>query len=113
MSNDLSQQECQPIASDSPVLGRDESEQYLTQLENGWQISEDGKTISRTFEFHNYYETVTFANAAAAVAHQQDHHPEISFSYNRCQVDYSTHSINGLSLNDFICAAKTDKALSQ
>lgn len=113
MSNDLSLQECQPIANDTPALDRDESEQYLKQLSDGWQISENGKSISRTYEFHNYYETVTFANAAAAVAHQQDHHPDISFSFDRCQVEYSTHSVDGLSLNDFICAAKTDKALAQ
>ena len=47
-------------------------------------------------------------NALAWVAHGEDHHPDLSVSYNRCQVNFSTHSIGGLSDNDFICAARID-----
>ena len=38
----------------------------------------------------------------------EDHHPDLEVGYNRCVVRYSTHSVKGLSENDFICAAKVD-----
>jgi 4a-hydroxytetrahydrobiopterin dehydratase len=53
---------------------------------------------------------MAFINVIVQVAHQQDHHPDISFGYNNCTVNYSTHSVGGLSINDFICAAKTNAA---
>jgi len=44
----------------------------------------------------------------AWIAHREGHHPDIEVGYKRCHVHYSTHSIGGLSENDFICAAKID-----
>ncbi|HEY9150705.1 MAG TPA: 4a-hydroxytetrahydrobiopterin dehydratase, partial [Gammaproteobacteria bacterium] len=58
--------------------------------------------------FKNYYQTIAFVNALAWIANQEDHHPDLEVSYNRCTVHFSTHSIGGLSLNDFICAARLD-----
>lgn len=37
-----------------------------------------------------------------------EHHPDLTVGYNKCHVGYATHAINGLSVNDFICAAKVD-----
>ena len=70
----------------------------------GWVV--EGKTIVRVFAFKNYYETMAFVNAIAWIAHHEDHHPDLEVGYNRCKVTYSTHSVGGLSENDFICAAK-------
>ena len=111
MSN-LSLQECEELTAGSPALLRDESEKLLKELNANWSLSEDEKSISRSFQFKNFYQTMAFTNQVAMIAHEQDHHPEMSISYNRCRVEYSPHSVNGLSLNDFICAAKTDKALT-
>ena len=72
----------------------------------GWQST--GKEISRTFSFKNYHETMAFVNAVAYVAHREDHHPDMEVGYNKCTVRFSTHSVGGLSENDFICAAKVD-----
>lgn len=109
---ELSKQHCQVFANGSSALDKSDSEKHLKQLNDNWLLSDDGKAISRTFQFNNYYETMAFANVAAMVAHQQDHHPDMTISYNRCHIVYSTHSIKGLSTNDFICAAKTDNTLS-
>ena len=54
-----------------------------------------------------------FVNAAAWVSHQEDHHPDMEVGYNRCVVKYSTHSVGGLSENDFICAAKLDALMAR
>ena len=64
--------------------------------------------INKTFRFKDYYQTIAFVNAVAWLSHAEDHHPELTVGYNSCQVEYTTHSIHGLSENDFICAAKVD-----
>lgn len=77
-----------------------------------WSLNDNGAGISRTFRFKNYYQTIAFVNALAWVAHTQDHHPDLEVAYNRCRVQYSTHSVGGLSENDFICAAHIDRLIS-
>ena len=73
---------------------------------NGW--SRVGNTICKTFPFKNYHETMAFVNASAWVSHREDHHPDLGVHFNRCVVSYSTHDAGGVTLNDFICAAKLD-----
>ncbi len=108
----LSEHDCHEIADDSPALGIADADSYLKQLGEDWDFSQDSKAIQRTYSFDNYYETMAFVNVAAMVAHQQDHHPDMTISYNSCHIEYSTHTVDGLSLKDFICAAKTDNTLS-
>jgi 4a-hydroxytetrahydrobiopterin dehydratase len=69
--------------------------------------------IERQYSFKNYYETIAFVNALAWELHTQDHHPEMKVSYSKCLVKFNTHSVNGISINDFICAAKADKIANQ
>lgn len=88
-----------------PAVALSDSEvaHYLTLLPD-WTF--DAGQIVKLYRFNNYYETIAFVNALAWIAHQQDHHPDLSVHYNRCRVAFSTHSVHGISLNDFICAAK-------
>jgi 4a-hydroxytetrahydrobiopterin dehydratase len=72
----------------------------------GWSAT-DG-ALERAFSFRDYYETIAFVNALAWVVHREDHHPDLAVGYNRCVVRWSTHSVGGISENDFVCAAKTD-----
>jgi 4a-hydroxytetrahydrobiopterin dehydratase len=76
----------------------------------GWELA--GNRITKTYQFKNYYETMAFMNAIAYTIHAEDHHPEITLTYNKCVIQFDTHSVNGgkggLSENDFICAAKVD-----
>lgn len=90
-----------------PPLSEDEIKQLQVQIKN-WQISEDNKWIHRRFSFKNFYQTMAFVNAIAWFSHQENHHPDMEIGYNYCMIKYSTHAINGLSKNDFICAAKVD-----
>jgi 4a-hydroxytetrahydrobiopterin dehydratase len=83
----------------------------LLALVPGWLL-EDGKLV-RTFTFTNYYRTMAFVNALAYLSHTEDHHPEMTITYNRCIVRYDTHSAHGLSDNDFICAAKANALYDQ
>ena len=72
----------------------------------GWRVEKGA--LSKQFDFRNYHETMAFVNASAWVSHRQDHHPDLEVGYNQCTVRYSTHSVGGLSVNDFACAAKID-----
>ena len=73
---------------------------------DGWQREAD--TIRKTYRFADYHDTMAFVNAAAWISHREDHHPDIAVGYNQCKIVYTTHSVNGLSTNDFVCAAKVD-----
>jgi 4a-hydroxytetrahydrobiopterin dehydratase len=64
--------------------------------------------IEKTYCFTNYHETLAFVNAMAWFIHREDHHPDLLVSYSRCTVRFNTHSVGGISINDFICAAKAD-----
>ena len=103
--NDLVKKRCKPCEGGVAPYNATQTKEMLAQLK-GW-IVEDGKLV-KLYAFKNYYETMAFVNALAWVSHREDHHPDLVVSYNKCRVEYSTHSIGGLSENDFICAAKAD-----
>ncbi len=101
----LRERHCQAIAKGAPPLTAAQAAQWQQQL-NDWE--RDGDTIRKVYRFRDFYQTMAFVNALAWIAHQEDHHPDIEVGYNRCSVRYTTHAVGGLSLNDFICAAKVD-----
>ncbi|RRC98971.1 4a-hydroxytetrahydrobiopterin dehydratase [Amphritea balenae] len=111
-TDSLGTQECAPCSSETPVLHREDAEALLKQLSPGWQLSDDGKQISKDYPFKNFYRTMAFVNALAWIANRENHHPDFEVGYNHCLVNFSTHAIDGLSQNDFICAAKVDALVS-
>jgi 4a-hydroxytetrahydrobiopterin dehydratase len=88
-----------------PALATEEAKTLLAQVPK-WQMTTDNKWISRRFEFKNFYQTMAFVNAVAWIANQENHHPDMEVGYSYCVVKYQTHAVNGLTKNDFICAAK-------
>jgi 4a-hydroxytetrahydrobiopterin dehydratase len=103
---ELVRRKCKACAPGTPALDANEVSQLLREVQ-GWALR-GGKEIIRAFAFKNYYETMAFVNAVAWIAHNEDHHPDMEVGYNKCSVKYSTHSVGGLSENDFICAAKVN-----
>ncbi len=75
-----------------------------------WTI--EAEALQRDYQFSDYHQTIAFVNTIAGVAHEQDHHPELTVSYQRIRVRYNTHTPAGISINDFICAAKIDALYS-
>jgi 4a-hydroxytetrahydrobiopterin dehydratase len=104
MTHSLAQQRCRPMEG-QPALTVEAIERQLASLP-GWRHV-DG-AIEKRFEFADYHRTMAFVNAVAWIAHVEDHHPELRVTYNRCTVRFDTHSVGGVSVNDFICAAKVD-----
>ncbi|MCP5141843.1 MAG: 4a-hydroxytetrahydrobiopterin dehydratase [Zoogloeaceae bacterium] len=104
----LRDRRCLPCDGLTQPLTRPRAEQLLTELHPGWVMDDDTTWISREFEFSDFHQTMAFVNAVAYIAHAEDHHPNIEVSWGYCVVRYSTHAIDGLSDNDFICAALID-----
>jgi len=105
MTQALSEKHCQ---RETRRLEVDAIGSLMPQIHADWSVDDDGLAMQRTFGFKNYYQTIAFVNALAWVAHREDHHPDLEVGYNRCVVHYSTHSVGGLSENDFICALGID-----
>ena len=62
--------------------------------------------------FENYARTLGFVNAVGWIAESEDHHPDLEVVWGKCTVKWSTHAVDGLTENDFICAAKVDQLLA-
>ena len=104
----LTERKCAPCSKGTPPLADTEVKRLLAELDPAWSVVEEGKAIRRAFRFEDFYRTMAFANAVAWIANAEDHHPDLELGYNYCRVRYATHSVGGLSPNDFICAAKID-----
>ena len=111
MKSDLSTKHCESCEGIGAALLPQQIANLMPQLADGWQCSTDHTEIKKSFSFKNFYETMAFVNALAWIANSENHHPDLEVGYNYCRVRFSTHALEGLSQNDFICAAKTDKLL--
>ena len=106
MAEDLTTLKCTDLPKGSPALTPAEIEAYGRQLHSGWIAA--GDRLSRRFEVKGYPAAHMLANAAAFLAEREGHHPDICFGWGWCEVTWWTHTVGGLSVNDFICAAKLD-----
>ncbi|EKD53838.1 MAG: pterin-4-alpha-carbinolamine dehydratase [uncultured bacterium] len=104
---DLQAKHCKPCEGGVSPLGKEKVNMLLAKLKN-WEVNKEGTIIQHRFLFKNFYKTMTFVNAVAWIANQENHHPDMEVGYNYCVIHYTTHAIHGLSENDFICAAKVD-----
>jgi 4a-hydroxytetrahydrobiopterin dehydratase len=107
--NDLSEKKCAPCEGGVLPLTLAEATALREQLHPDWRIASDANSLQRSLKFKDFYRTMSFVNALAYVANIEDHHPDLEVGYNYCHVTFTTHSIGGLSQNDFICAAKLDR----
>ncbi len=103
----LAARRCQPLEGHPAMTAADVTAHLA--LAPGWALL-DG-AIQKRYDFADYHRTMAFVNAVAWIAHAEDHHPDLQVSYNRCTVRFNTHSVGGISVNDFICAAKLDALL--
>jgi 4a-hydroxytetrahydrobiopterin dehydratase len=75
---------------------------------SGYRVDDTRAQISKEYKFADFYETIAFVNALAYIANQEDHHPDLAVSYDKCTVSFTTHDAGGLTENDFICAARVN-----
>ena len=105
----LSGKRCQACEGGVAKYTQDESMRQIKQLGGAWELSEDGKMISRKWKLKNFVQALEMANAIGRLAEEEQHHPDLHLTgYRFLRVDLTTHAIDGLSENDFILAAKID-----
>ncbi len=105
--DELHSKRCLACEAGVKPLNREDIAKLAAHLP-AWEVNADAVRISRRFTFKNFYQTMGFVNAIAWMANLENHHPDLEVGYNYCVVHYTTHAIQGLSENDFICAAKVD-----
>mgnify|MGYP000100083465 CR=1 FL=1 len=106
----LQQQQCILCRPDSdPVVG-DALDRLMLDLE-GWQLEtlDSVNQLEKLFSFSDYAQSMAFTQRVGELAETEDHHPAILTEWGKVRVTWWTHSIKGLHINDFICAAKTDQ----
>ena len=91
----------------SKRLAGDDLDKLHTQLNNHWQV-EDNHHLSKTWKFDDFAGALAFTNAVGAEAEAQDHHPDIHLAWGKVKVKIFTHTVDGLTENDFILAARID-----
>jgi len=102
----LAQNKCIPCEKGTHPLAPKRAQELLREL-RGWQIK-DG-VLRKDLVLKDFMEAVRLIEQIARVAEAEDHHPDLHLtSYRKLGIELSTHSIGGLSDNDFIMAAKID-----
>ncbi|MDP3646428.1 MAG: 4a-hydroxytetrahydrobiopterin dehydratase [bacterium] len=104
----LREKHCVPCEGGTVPLFRSRVDELLKEVQ-GWSLSPDGKSISKTVKFKDFLEAMEFANKITPIAEAEGHHPDLTISWGKVGIELSTHAISGLSENDFILAAKIDQ----
>jgi len=106
--SELAKKKCVPCEGGVDPLTPPEAQKLMSELDD-WSLIDDAHMIAKSFHFKNFKETMVFVNKVAAIAEEENHHPDMTVSYADVTVELMTHAIGGLSENDYIVAAKIDQ----
>ena len=101
----LAEENCRLLGVGDKPLPSAETQELIKEITR-WTLGE--KSIEKEFKFKDFRQSMDFVNKVADLAEKQNHHPDIFISYKTVRLTLATHKIGGLSLNDFIVAAKID-----
>jgi len=111
MMSDLSNTAFEKVQKDTPVVTEQQASTLLAQVPDWEIVSRDGvQQLQRSYRFKNFVDAMGFANRITELAEQENHHPSILVEWGRARVTWWTHSIHGLHQNDFVMAARSDRA---
>ena len=108
MTMELKNQKCQACSGNTPKFDEKQISDNLSKL-NSWSVNDEQKMIYKKFNFKTFKQALNFTNKVGEIAHLEGHHPDISLGWGYSLVMLHTHAIQGLSINDFIIAAKIDE----
>jgi len=108
--NQLTQKTCVACRVGAPLATEEETNEFMSQLPN-WDIVEENgiNRLQRLISFNNFVDAMAFTQKVADLAEDENHHPAVLTEWGKVTVSWWTHKINGLHVNDFILAAKTDQ----
>ncbi len=105
--SDLADRECIPCKGGVPPLEMDRIQELLAQLD-GWR-AEGAHHLEKRYTFPDFAGALELVNRVGVVAEEQNHHPDIWFTWGKARIEIRTHKIDGLTENDFVLAAKIDR----
>ena len=106
---ELLKKTCSACEIGAPLVPHDQQIELLKDLD-GWIIdNSDISKLTKEFKLNNYEQSIVFTNLIADLAELQDHHPKITLEWGSVSLEWWSHKIGGLHMNDFICAAKSDE----
>jgi len=108
MTMELKNQKCQACSGNTPKFDEKQISDNLSKL-NSWSVNDEQKMIYKKFNFKTFKQALNFTNKVGEIADLEGHHPDISIGWGYSLVMLHTHAIQGLSINDFIIAAKIDE----
>ena len=110
--SDLIKKKCVPCEGGVVPFNISEIHKYQKKVD-GWDVIKNNKGIfflEKKFKFKNFLESQNFVNLVGKISEEEGHHPDLLFGWGYAKVTITTHAIEGLSENDFILAAKIDRA---
>ena len=108
MTRELKNQKCQACSGNTPKFDEKQISDNLSKLDN-WSVNDEQKMIYKKFNFKTFKQALNFTNKVGQIADLEGHHPDISLGWGYSLIMLHTHAIQGLSINDFIIAAKIDE----
>ncbi len=107
MNINLKNQKCKPCSGKTPIFDIKQISEHLSKLDN-WSVNDEQKMIYKKYIFKTFKQALNFTNKVGYLADKEGHHPDVSLGWGYSLVMLHTHAIKGLSINDFIMAAKID-----
>ncbi len=108
-TQDLATKKCIACEGGVEKISPEQAQSLLAAL-SGWRLSDGGLRIRKDWQMRNFMAAMGFFNRVAELAEQEGHHPDLHLEgYRNAWIELWTHSIGGLSENDFIMAAKIDQ----
>lgn len=105
----LAEEKCEPCEKGGKALEGKELSQLEGELGGGWKVV-NGHHLEKLFKFPNFVEALAFTNKIGSIAEEVGHHPDIYLTWGKVRVEIFTHTVNGLTKNDFILAAKFEES---
>jgi 4a-hydroxytetrahydrobiopterin dehydratase len=109
--NNLVDLQCVDIPVGTPALSSSDQERLSLETPEWSNLS--GERIRREYKFKSYLDGVAWVQEIAKIAEADNHHPEIQILYRKVRIELWTHTVKGLSQNDYILAAKFDRSFKQ
>ena len=78
------------------------------KLGGKWKLK-GAQQLEKSFKFPDFKTALKFANQVGAAAEKQGHHPDVFLTYGEVRLQLSSHEAKGLTMNDFILAAKINE----
>jgi 4a-hydroxytetrahydrobiopterin dehydratase len=104
---ELARAHCEACAPGTPPLPEEEAAELASKVPQ-WE-RDLNRSLRREFSFPDFRDAFGFVARVALIAEAEGHHPDIELGWGRASFELTTHAASGLTLNDFVLAAKIDQ----